>query len=145
MSAAPVDCRLQPCDVHATLVLLVAGGAGVAATVSRLPLVLCAALWLTLLLLAWRELCEHAWRDGRRAARRLRADAHGWWLYASHGEVFGPATPVAGRIWTSGLVLILRDAAGARRRLLVGPGALRGDALRRLRVHALADLQGGSG
>ena len=145
MSTAPVDCRLAPSDAYAWTVLLVTGFACVAVLLSRLPLAPCVALCLVLASLASRELAEHAWRRGRRAVRRVRADAAGWWLHDPHGRVFGPARAVAGRIWAGGLLLILRDAQGARRRLLLGPGALAAGELRRVRVRASADLRGGAG
>jgi len=140
MSATPVDATLAPCSAHAGVILLAAGCACAGLLSSRLPLAACAALSLVLALLAWRELREHAWRDARRAVRRVSVDAAGWWLHAPGGLAWGPAWPVAGRVWEPAVLLVLRDAVGARRRLLVGRGALSGEDLRRLRVRAMTDL-----
>jgi len=145
MSAAPVDCLLRSHPVHAGAVVLTAAASSAAMFLTRLPPVACLALSILLLLAVWAELREHAWRTGPRAARRVRVDSFGWWLHAADGTHWGPARPVAGRVWTGGVMLVLRDARGARRRLLVLRGALSADDLRRLRVRALALLGGRDG
>jgi hypothetical protein len=140
MSDAPTDCTVGPSHRYALLCTLLHVGAALALLMTRLDPLLLGVLAVLLTRCAWRELCRNAWRTTPDAVRRVRVDARGWWLAHAGGAESGPLRVEASRVWSFGVLLVLRGAGRRRMTVLVPADAAPAQALRRLRVAARAAL-----